>query len=345
MRRPTRRRQRGAALLLAMVIVTLVATLTASMVYQQWRAVQVEEAERVRSQAAWVLMGALDWARLILREDGRGSSYDHLGEVWATPLAETSVASFLASDDNGSTNVDSDLPDAFLSGKVDDATARYNLRRLIGPDGEIDPGELAVFQKLCEFAGLAPSLADGVAQSMRLALLAQQADNPDMLAKLGGEQGRARAPLMPQSVDQLLWLGLDAATLERLRPFVVVLPDVTPTINVNTAPPEVIAAAVDGLDLGRASRLIQVRQRNPFKTIDDVRQILGDRGALGAWDLSRLSTISEYFQVLGRLRYEDYVLVERHLVQRITGSNDVVVRQQSRFAGMDAGLPTGQPPR
>ena len=63
--------QQGAALLLAMVIVALVATVTAGMVWQQTRAVQVEEAERARAQAGWILSGALDWARLILREDLR----------------------------------------------------------------------------------------------------------------------------------------------------------------------------------------------------------------------------------------------------------------------------------
>ena len=80
-------RQRGAALLLAMLILTLVATLAAGMVWQQWRAVQVEAAERARAQSAWILSGALDWARLILREDARTSSgVDHLGEPWACLL-------------------------------------------------------------------------------------------------------------------------------------------------------------------------------------------------------------------------------------------------------------------
>ena len=65
----SRSRQRGAALLTAMIIVALVATLAGSMVWQQWRAIQVEAAERARTQSAWILSGALDWARLILRED------------------------------------------------------------------------------------------------------------------------------------------------------------------------------------------------------------------------------------------------------------------------------------
>lgn len=56
-----RRRQRGAALLTAMVIVTMVTTIAASMVWQQWRAVQVESAERGLVQSQWMLRGALDW--------------------------------------------------------------------------------------------------------------------------------------------------------------------------------------------------------------------------------------------------------------------------------------------
>lgn len=60
---------RGAALLVAMVLLSVVATLAAGMVWQQWRAVQVETAERSRHQSGWMLLGALDWARLILRED------------------------------------------------------------------------------------------------------------------------------------------------------------------------------------------------------------------------------------------------------------------------------------
>ena len=61
-------RQRGAALLTAMIIVTIVATLAAGMVWQQWHSIEVEAAERERSQSHWILSGALDWARLILRE-------------------------------------------------------------------------------------------------------------------------------------------------------------------------------------------------------------------------------------------------------------------------------------
>jgi len=322
-----RRRQRGAALLMAMVIVTLVATLSASMVWQQWRAVQVEGAERVRAQAQWVLVGALDWARLILKEDARKGGADDLTEVWATPLAEARLSTFLSADKNNT----EDAPEAFLSGKVDDATARYNLRNLIDATGEVDPKELLVLRRLCEFASLAPALADGVAQGYRRAWLAQQASDSAMLAKLGGDEGLSRAPLMPQNVDQLVWLGLDAGTVERLRPYVTILPDAS-GINVNTAPKEVIAAAVDKMDLGTAERLVQARQRTPFKDPSDMQKVLG----ANTLELGRLRLNSDFFEVRGRLRLENNIIEQRHLVQRV--GTDVIVRYQTRFSGMDHGV-------
>ena len=92
-------KERGAALLLAMLTVTLVATLASAALWQQWRSSEVEAAERQRLQAGWILVGALDWARLILREDGRSNrtsgAADHLGEPWATPLEEARLSSFL----------------------------------------------------------------------------------------------------------------------------------------------------------------------------------------------------------------------------------------------------------
>ena len=327
--RPAVATQRGAALLMAMVIVTLVATFAASMVWQQWRAVQVEGAERVRAQAMWVLSGALDWARLILREDARNGGPDPLGEAWATPLAEARLSTFLASD-NANTD---DAPEAFLSGRVEDATARYNLRNVVSGTGELDPKEMAVLRRLCETLGLPSALGDGLARTYQRAWLAQQSGDPAAMARLGGESGLAQAALMPQSADQLVWLGLDAATVERLRPYLTVLPDAT-GVNVNTAPKEVIAAVVDGLDLGSAERLVQARQRAAFKDTADVGRALGATGL----DFARLRVNSDFFEVRGRLRLEDNVIEQRHLVQR--AGLDVQVRYQTRFSGLE---PSGGP--
>ena len=154
------RHQRGAALLTAMIIVTLVATLAASMVWQQWRAVQVEVAERGRLQSAWILSGALDWAKLILREDAKSSpGSDHLGEPWAVPLAEARLSTFLAADKD---NTD-DAPEAFLSGSITDAQSRFNLRDLIdSSNNKVSAAGVTAFRQLLQAINLSPDLADGV---------------------------------------------------------------------------------------------------------------------------------------------------------------------------------------
>lgn len=328
-----KRTQSGAALLMAMVIVTLVATFSATMVWQQWRAVQIEAAERVQSQSTWVLVGALDWARLILKEDKRNGGPDHLGEPWAIPLAEARLSSFLATDKDNS----DDAPEAFLSGKVEDMTARYNLRNVLTDQGDVSPEELAVLKRVCEFAGLPVTLANTIAQAYRKAYLANQGEDPETLAKLGGPAGRAAANVLPQNMDQMTWLGLDAATVEKLRPYLTLLPDKT-LVNLNTASKEVLTSVIDGLDLARASRLVQTRQRNAFKTPDEAVSLLGAQGL----NITRVSVSSEFFEVRGRLRYEDNVIEQRHLVQRT--ADDVVVRSRAKFAGVDRGNEGSPPP-
>ncbi len=296
-RRPLRPvRQRGAALLTAMIIVTLVATLAAAMVWQQWRAVQVEAAERARVQSAWILSGALDWASLILREDAKSGGPDHLGEPWAVPLAEARLSTFLAVDKDNA----EDAPEAFLSGSISDVQSRYNLRNLLDASHAVVPAELDGLRRLLQAIRLPPDLADTLADGLR------EADTPADPANRS-----AQAPLMPQSMDDLTWLGVDEATVEQLRPYVTLLTGPTP-VNANTAPKEVLLAAIAGLDPATAEHLVQTRQRTPFKSLADVQ---GQVPALGVTP-QRISVSSRFFEVRGRLRLEDHVLEESSLVER-----------------------------
>ncbi|WP_165456773.1 type II secretion system minor pseudopilin GspK [Aquabacterium lacunae] len=329
------RRQRGAALLMAMVIVTLVTTVAASMVWQQWRAVQVEAAERSLTQSQWILKGALDWGRLILREDAKNGGADHLGEPWAVELAEARLSSFLSADKE---NTD-DGPEAFLSGRIADVSARYNLRNLVNTEGEVDPVELAALRRLCEYATLAPSMADGIAQAFRRAKLAAAAEeSPEALNKLGGADAVNGAPLAPQTLDQLVWLGLDAGTVSRLRPYVTVLPEPN-TVNVNTASREVLAAVIEGLDLSRADRLVQQRARKPFNDLSEVRDVVGQGVKL---EDAKISVKSDYFEVSGRLRLEDRVISQSYVIQR--SGTDVTVLFENRVSGVELMPGAGRTP-
>ena len=139
---------RGAALLAAMLTVALVATFAASALWQQWRSTEVEAAERARVQSAWVLTGALDWARLVLREDASsGSVVDHLGEPWAVPLQEARLSSFLAADHNVMTDSGPEVMEAFLSGQIIDLQSLLNVSNLVA-NGTVSDPDLRGFARL-----------------------------------------------------------------------------------------------------------------------------------------------------------------------------------------------------
>lgn len=296
------RQERGAALLLAMITVALVATIAATALWQQWRGVEVESAERNRVQAAWILTGALDWGRLLLEgdlsEDRRKPTLvDHLGEPWAVPLAEARLSTFLAAGEMPA-GVDGD---AFLAGQIMDLQARLNVMNLVSEDAE---GALLRFQRLFDLLQLPPSELRRLQQGL---MRAQEA--------LQEPATGADAPLMPQQPRQLHWLGLAPASVQALLPHVAVLPlqSRQPTlVNLNTASAEVLHAAVPGLDMAAAQRLLAARQHQYFSSTRQAMEAAGPADADPAW----AAVASRFFEIRGRLRLRDSVVEEIATVQR-----------------------------
>ncbi len=292
--------QRGAALLAAMLTVALVATLASAGLWQQWRSVEVEAAERTRLQARWVLTGALDWARLILREDGREGGADHLAEPWAVPLQEARLSTFLAADRNADSD-GNDAANSFLSGEIVDMQSRLNVNVLVD-SGKVSENGLAAFQRLFEVLGL---------PAAELTLMAENLREATEIAT-GGGNAASQASLPPQSRDQLGWLGLSPQTVLTLRPHVTVLPARTP-VNLNTASALVIYAAVPGISQADAQRLVTARASTPLRTLADAAKLLGSDEGVGG---GLAAVASRFFEVRGRLRLDSTVVEERSLVQR-----------------------------
>ena len=319
--RDDRRAQRGAALLLAMMILALVTTVTAGMVWHQRKAIEVEAAERARVQAGWILRGALDWSKVILREDlraaqRRSSLYTWGRDAWGTPLAEASLSSFLAADKNN--NADGDL-DASISGAIVDAQSKFNLRALVDGAGKPQAAPVAGLQRLADLVGAPGNTATRLAEALGQTVLPP------------GDPSGQGGWLRPETLADMGWLGLDAITLARLSPYVELLPQPT-TVNANTAPREVLVAAIDGLDSSTAERLVQQRQRAPFTSLDALRTAIGGTVKL---DETRVGVSSSWFEVSGRLRLEERVVEERSLLQR--DGDRVLVRRRERHAFDTAG--------
>lgn len=274
-----RTQQRGVAIVLAMGVVALAAlTATAIMVSQSTWARQSELAAD-HAQAQTLIQVGVDWTRALLSDDHRSNNVDHLGEPWALKLPPIQV-------ENGS-----------LSGQIDDQQGRFNLNNLV-QDGKVNLAQLAHFQRLLSILGLPPALADTLADWID--------EDSEPQPQGGAEDGfylalqppylAANRPLIDVA-ELVLVSGFDDGVRARLRPFVSALPVFT-AVNVNTAPPEVIAAVVEDLGLDGARTLVEKRNRAYFRDSNDFLNQL-PKGVMMATE--DLSFGSNYFMVQMRV--------------------------------------------
>jgi general secretion pathway protein K len=295
-------RQRGIAVIIALLLTTLAITIVASLFWQQQVQVRSIENQRLQLQKQWVLLGAIDWASLILREDAKYSSTDTLDEPWAVPLAEMRLDQYV---ENG--QADADVADTTLSGSISDAQARYNLTNLC-PNGIIDPVEVAAFQRLLNNVHLDPALAQITANTMAAAQ-----NNPAANTEIGSNQSGPQPMNLTQVDDLLAVPGFTPEMLDQLRDFVIFLPEATP-VNVNTAPAEVLSARINGLALADATALVTSRSTASFRDISDFtnRLPVNPLTALA----STVSIMTNYFLVNGKVRMNRAGLEMQALIER-----------------------------
>ena len=277
------KRERGTAVIMAMLVVAAAATLVSGALWQQNALMRETENQLAYAQARWLLRGAIDWAGVILMEDARTSSVDHRGEPWAVPLADTRL------------NENDGRPPAYLAGGIADEQAKFNLRNLVAGTA-LNQAELATLRRLLAALRIDDSFAERIGERTLAAVRSSGATPAPGLA----------------FADELLEVGMDAAALDRLRAFVTVLPEPTP-LNVNTAPAELLAARTE-LPLVEARSVISARDRAPFKDLGDALQRL--RQSNPALSEQGLAVATRYFSIDGTVTYGAARLSARALVRR-----------------------------
>jgi general secretion pathway protein K len=249
----TRRHQQGLALITAVLVVAIVATVATTLALGEQVWFRQAQNMNSRAQAESLRHGALNYAAILLTRDAKQNQTDHLGELWAKPLPPLPVE------------------DGMLAFAVEDAQARFNLNNLVR-NGAPSPPDIAMFQRLLASPQL--KLDPGLSEALRDWL------DPDSTVSPGGAEDieylslpqpyrTANQPL--QSVDELrLVKGFTAQVVEKLRPYVMALP-VPTTVNVNTAPAQVLAALFTNLPASALQTLLDSRVSQPFT---DVAQFL-----------------------------------------------------------------------
>lgn len=273
-----RMRQGGVAIVLAMGVVALAAMAAAAIMVAQSTWARQSELTADHVQAQTVVRAGVDWARAVLSDDRRSSNVDHLGEPWALRLPPMAI-------ENGK-----------LTGYIEDQQGRFNLNNLV-KDGKINLAQLARFQRLLSMLSLPDALASTLSDWI----------DADSKLEPGGAEDEYYLALQPSYLaanrpltdvaELALVRGFDDGVRAQLRPFVTALPRFT-AVNVNTAPPEVLAAIIEDLNLDGARELAAQRDRNYFRDRADFLDRL-PRGIPSASD--DITVSSDYFMTWVRV--------------------------------------------
>jgi general secretion pathway protein K len=285
-------KQAGIAFIMSLLVVALAAAIATFLLAQQnlW-ARQVENLND-QAQAASVARAAINWARFILAEDKNES--DHVQEAWAEARAGLP------------------LEGAKVSLVIADAQALFNLNNLVRDD-ELSEKDVQAFQRLLASLNLPPDLALAAADSVDEnsdALYPGGAEDLDYLAHDPPYRAPNRAFLDVHDLTRVK--GFTPEMVLRLEAFVTALPEPT-LVNVNTAPPEILAAVIPEMSMADAGALIEMRKNAPFESVEEMRAQFPQLG-----DVSQISlgVASQHFKIfvraeVGRARANQTALVAR----------------------------------
>jgi len=285
-------RQRGVALITAMLIVALVTMLTGAAIWDFHLDQRRTEAVLFSDLGTNFALGAEAWAGRILIEDAEDGNVDHPDEIWATNLPPLPI-------DGGS-----------VDGALIDLQGRFNLNNLVDGEGNTDPIVVQQLERLLaaleldrRWAGL---MADWIERDI----------NPNFPG--GAEESSYMSQVPPYrppntlitSVSELMALPeMNLDTYRALAPYVTALPAGT-AINVNTTSVPVLMSLSDDLTASDAARILEDRPEDGYETVAELQDVLP------ANITAPLTVGSRYFRLgvrvnIGSTELTMYSLLER----------------------------------
>jgi general secretion pathway protein K len=258
-------RQRGVALLIALVLMALATILAVKIgfggIVERKRTTTMLAAE----QAFQFALGAEALAADVLTRQSQGAQQVTLADAWAQ--APQPIPLRPPNDPEGE-------PMGTLEGYLQDESGRFNINTLLHltPDGKPDPVPLAQFEALLTLLSLEPkwatlardwidadtqeSFPDGAEDSV------YTSQDPPYLT--------SNWPMM--STTELMSLpGFGAERYQKLAPYITALPTTKPQINVCTAPGYVLDMLTGSSEFGgNPETMIKFRKTRCFPTIDEL---------------------------------------------------------------------------
>lgn len=289
-----RAKQRGVAVLIAMLVVTVGTIIAVNLMWQGTLDIRRAESALAADQGLLYVQGAEAWAADILRQDLVDSpKSDNLSEAWAIELPPLPV-------DGGT-----------ISGKLEDLHGRFNLNNLIDARGREDQTARKQFERLLRLVDADPTIAGSVVDWL----------DPDTEQRFpsGGEDAAysdADPPYRTANVvittpsELMAITGFDRETYTKVAPYITVLPSGT-KLNVNTASDVVLASLSDNIDISTAQSLIEQRNGAEFLDIDKTFEDLVEPEVL-----KRIDGVSEHFLLTATVTLGTNQMTMRSILQR-----------------------------
>ncbi|MEZ5561779.1 MAG: type II secretion system minor pseudopilin GspK [Gammaproteobacteria bacterium] len=296
-------RQRGVAVLTAVLVVTLATVLAVNLLWQSSVDLRRTETLLLQDQARQYNLGGEELARVFLAKDHRNdpNGMDTTKEIWATPLKR-------------------DFEGGFFEGWLLDQQGRFDLNSLIGADGKVEEKASRQFVRMLTLLPLESPLDASTATS----LMEATADwiDPDSVPLLNGAEDDRYTSRTPPYRPANFWFvsvselqaveGYTPEIYAALEPHITALPPPGKErrrINVNTATDVVLASLVDNETLESVEPLVnqEYQEVTDFITESGFAALTeNDIDVKSNWFLLSVTTS------IGTTQSTLYSLLERH---------------------------------
>lgn len=320
-RAPASVKQRGVALLIALVVVAIAATLSTGMIWT--RELDIRRTANITQgdQAMEYALGAEAWAEQILRRDYQSSPNNtNLTQDWAMQLPPLPVQ-------GGS-----------VTGHLQDLQGLFNVNNLASSNAAQAAAATAQFQRLLVGLNLDPEIAiavfDWVNDGSQPHFPGGAKD--EYYSRLSPPYLTAEQPMT--SISELLLVkGVTPQVYAALLPYVCALPlhppgtlpgtPLTPVaINVNTAPAPVLMTLTTGISGELAAGAVQARAQQPFQNAAQLTQLLGNIAIPAG--VPAPQTFSNWFRLSTQVTIGSAQLTMYSLLYR-TGTGATIAVQRS----------------
>lgn len=331
--RPLIRQQRGVALIIVLMVVAFVAILGTEM--GQRLQLQIQRTANIKdsNQAYWYALGAEQYAKksikLLLEQ---ANNVIHINQPWSQQ--------FLYPLDGGGIQADlSDMQSCFnLNALAKPASANANQNT--SPNANNVSPEMEAFHRLLLTRDLIPEMDSFTADTVRDSL-ADWLDEDDNIRGLGAEDvdyESLPAPyltantLMVNKSELRLVNGVSPQWINVILPLVCAIPNMGEMlININTITDEqaAVLAALTGMDVDQAQRLIASRPQDGYQNRADFLAE-PDIAALGLSDAQQewFDVTTQYFILHTKTRYNKSTFSMSSVFKVDTDKNVSVVRRE-----------------